>query len=216
MMTRKYRPAILIGLATAFLCGCQALKPVAANPQANATLAGDARSQELYLSVIEQLLQSGKYYAGLAHIDEFEHDYGKSPRATRLRGDAWLAIGDLAKAETEYASLTGTPLSAFGEHGLGSVAAKRADWQRAATYFQQAVAAQPTNVAFLDDLGGALSETGQMDGAEFALRKALELAPTDEDAKKELRALLEKTGRTNETDRIIAAAGDQVSAEANP
>jgi Flp pilus assembly protein TadD len=140
-------------------------------------VSSDERTRDLYLSVIEQLVQYEKYHAALAHIDEFEHLFGPSPRSRALRGDAWLALGEFAAAEKEYDAIVHGPLASVGQHGLGNVSAARENWPRAVTYFEEAVREQPTNTRFLTDLGHAYSEVGRDHDAEFALKQAQELSP---------------------------------------
>jgi tetratricopeptide (TPR) repeat protein len=171
---------LLVSLAGA---GCQTVNGRPAPPVAKAQpdLRKDQRTRELYLSIIAQLEQYEKYHAALAHIDEFERIYGTTPRSRGLRADAWLAIGELAKAETEYTAIVRGPLSGEGLHGLGRVAASQRDWSNAVTYFEQAVHEQPTNTRFLDDLGRAYSEVGRSNDAEFTFKKAGELSSVSPD-----------------------------------
>lgn len=148
------------------------------------------RERDLYLSVIGQLIEHGKYYAALAHLDEFQRLHGPLEASRRLRGDAWLAVGALENAEKEYAAITDGKLVGYGKHGLGRVAASRQDWTRAALHFEQAVNEQPTNTRFLGDFANALFELGRTNDAEFQLRKALELSPQDNEASQALRTML--------------------------
>lgn len=182
----------VVVLALVPLCGCQTTvvqtAPRAAEA-ASAALPSD-RERDLYLSVIGQLLDHGKFYAALAHLDEFERLHGAADSSHKLRGDAWLAVGALENAEVEYTAIAEGRLVGYGEHGLGSVAAAREDWPAASRHFERAVTQQPTNTRFLQDFASALFELGKVNDAEFQLRKALELSAADSPTSETLRAML--------------------------
>ena len=180
MISKRHKfDCAVLGLLLVGCAGCQtaSMAFTAAAPAAQTDPATDKRTQDLYLSVIEQLVQYEKYHAALAHLDEFERLFGASPQTHALRGDAWLALGDLKAAETQYDAIAQGPLAGAGQNGLGNVAAARKDWPQAVVYFEDAVKAQPTNIRFLRDLSQAYSETGRAADADFALKKAQELSP---------------------------------------
>jgi Flp pilus assembly protein TadD len=187
--------AVCLALAVA---GCQTIQPrsITSDTKSSADLKSDERARNLYLSVIEQLIQQEKYHAALAHLDEFERMYKGSPVIHRLRGDAWLALGDLPNAKREYTGISKGALAGYGKHGLGRVEAAQGAWPRASQFFGEAVREQPTNIRFLNDFGGALLEIGELSQAEFQLRKALELSPADETVKSNLEILLSRSGNT--------------------
>lgn len=180
MSTRpKLAATITLVLACLANAGCQTIggAPPPRAALSPTELRNDQRTRDLYLSIIVQLVQYEKYHAALAHIDEFERLYGATPRSRGLRADAWLALGELGNAEKEYSAIAKGPLAGVGRHGLGSVAAGRADWPAAVTYFEQAVREEPTNTRFLTDLSGAYLKVGRSNDADFALKKAQELSP---------------------------------------
>lgn len=200
MKKSSVRFAIAVALLLAVgVAGCQSMRsyPEAKGTESSTGLRPDERARSLYISVIEQLIQQKKYRAALAHLDEYERMYKASPVLHRLRGDAWLALGDHANAEREYLEIAEGTLAAYGKHGLGRIEAARQSWSSASAYFREAVREQPTNVRFLNDLGCALFEMGDVEQAEFQLRKALELAPDDEMVKGNL-ATLRLNGTTAE------------------
>lgn len=142
---------------------------------------GDMKENEedLYLSVIEQLVDADKAHAALAHLDEYEQRNGKTPLSRLLRGKASLATGDDDVAATEFAAITSTVLAAQGFNGLGRVAAIKSDWKTARENFIKAVAASPANAELLNNLGFAQLKSKQFDKAEETLLRARELAPND-------------------------------------
>jgi tight adherence protein D len=187
--------AVMAGLS-----GCQTpsgTTPHRADPTVR-PLEKDPRSAELYLSLIAQLNGNGEYYAALAHIDEFERLYGKTPRAAMLRGDALVDLGDLPNAEAAYTSIPDGVLPGDKQYGLGRVAAARSNWHGAVSYLEAAVAQQPTNVRFLNDLGCALYRVGRTEDALFALYKARELGPADAEVRYNLSVILAERGRSEE------------------
>jgi Flp pilus assembly protein TadD len=171
-------------------------------------LTDSAHTRAFYLSVIERLIGDGQAYAALAHLDEFDRAFGIVPQSQRLRGDAWLAVGDLAQAERSYAAITGAALAGYRLNGLGRIAAERRDWPRSADYFAQAVAAAPANAEFLNNLGGSLIYMARYDEAEFALRKARQLAPADDRVISNLLLLLAETDRPERLPEIFSDVDD--------
>jgi Flp pilus assembly protein TadD len=164
------------------------------------------RERDLYLSVIGQLINHGKFYAALAHLDEFERLHGPTEQSRKLRGDAWLAVGALDNAETAYTGIAEGRLAGYGEHGLGRVAAARDDWPTASRHFERAVTQQPTNTRFLQDFASALFEMGKVDDAEFQLRKALELSASDSATSETVRAML----ATHKSAELVRASATDV------
>lgn len=171
-------------------------------------LRDSAHTKSFYLSVIGQLIGNGQAYAAMAHLDAFDGKFGASALSQKLRGDAWLAVGDLTKAEQSYDAITGAALSGFRLNGLGRVAAATGDWPRSADYFADAVAAAPANPEFLNNLGSSLIHTGRFEEAEFALRKARQLAPADDRIASNLLLLLAKTGKTDRLKEIFSDVND--------
>jgi Flp pilus assembly protein TadD len=193
-----HRIALAAVLALMPLGGCQTTvvqTTPRATDAASASLPSD-RERELYLSVIGQLIEHEKFYAALAHLDEFERVHGATDGSHKLRGDAWVAVGALDNAEVEYTAIAEGRFAGFGEHGLGRVAAAREDWTSASRHFERAVGQQPTNTRFLQDFAGALYELGRMDDAEFQLRKALELSASVSPTNETLRTMLATRKRT--------------------
>jgi len=176
-------------------------------------LTDSAHTKTFYLSVIEQLIGDGQAYAALAHLDEYDRAFGVAPQSQKLRGDAWLAIGDPAQAERSYAAITDAALAGYRLNGLGRVAAERRDWPRSADYFAQAVAAAPANAEFLNNFGGSLIYMARYDEAEFALRKARQLAPADDRVISNLLLLLAETGRPERLPEIFSDVDDPIQVD---
>lgn len=65
-------------------------------------------------------------------------------------------------------------------------------------WFQAAVAADPNDLAALNDLGGALAARGQSDAAADCLKKVIAIDPTIANAHNNLGNLLRNKGQLNE------------------
>jgi Flp pilus assembly protein TadD len=134
-------------------------------------------SEGLYLALVGQMQDRGLYFASLAHISAFEKKYGATPDIELLRADALRETGQLADSDSAYRALLNTKLASLGYHGLGLLAARNADFATAVPALSQAVALDPTNVSFLNDLGFALLSDGQLNAARVPVAQAAELAP---------------------------------------
>jgi Flp pilus assembly protein TadD len=193
-MTKRTNTVFALSVAAMVIGACQTVHaPILQSPPALSVSEKKEQSRKLYLSVIEQLIQDGKAYAALAHLDEYGRSFGTDSPSQRLAADAWFVLGDLAKAEAGYRSVLTGAQSGHGEHGLGRVAAAHGDWMGARQHFDSAVKDEPTNSRFLNDLGCSLFHLNRLDEAEFTLRKAHELAPHDEEIAENIIILLAKT-----------------------
>jgi Flp pilus assembly protein TadD len=207
---RQICPAISLCVLAFALGGCQTTQHIPMIEPPPAVSEGEKleRSRSLYLSVIEELIQNGQAHAALAHLDEYERSYGPGPAPQRLRADAWFVLGDMTKAEAGYRSVLKGAQSGYGKHGLGRIAASRGDWTLAQQDFATAVGDRPTNPRFLNDLGCSLFRLGRLEEAEFALRKAHELAPRDEEIVDNILMLLAKSDGAARLDDVFSDVSD--------
>lgn len=164
-------PVIAAFLVSTLLAACAATPaPVRSVPDS---------SRMLHLELIGRMIEEGKPYAALAHLDAFEKAAGQHAQMHLLRGNALLDIGDAAAARTSFERLLGGPLAGFGHDGLGRVASAAGDVHAACAAFAAAVAEMPANPHFLSALGQSQIKCGTPEQGSFAIRKALELAPDD-------------------------------------
>jgi Flp pilus assembly protein TadD len=133
----------------------------------------------MYLGLIQRMQAEGLYYASLAHIDAYEHQYGASPESIVLRADALRATGQSAASATAYAQLLSTPFAARGHRGLGLLAGAAGDFPQAARELAEASRLEPTDATTLSDLGYALLREGEVAAARVPLLKAVELDTHD-------------------------------------
>ncbi len=131
--------------------------------------------KSVYLGLIGKMQEEGLYFASLAHIDVYEKRFGASPAMTLMRADALRETNQDAAAEQAYRSLAGTAVQARAYHGLGLIAGRRNDFAAAATAFQLAAGADPTNAQVANDLGYALMRTGALPEARVPVMQALQL-----------------------------------------
>lgn len=82
-------------------------------------------------------------------------------------GQGYLANGQLQEAEAQFTLVNSqAPAKPQGVYGLGLVAAKREDFEKAAGFFHQALELQPSNQEAKVELAYALANMGQVDDAE--------------------------------------------------
>jgi len=127
-----------------------------------------------------------------AAIDEIRKAVERNPRLPRLRvrlGGLLRGRGDNAGAEEAYRAVLKThPRSADAHVGLGYVHAARSHFAAAAESMRAAIAIAPTHQRF-SRLADWLARSGDLDGAEAALRKVIELVPHATAAPKRLAAI---------------------------
>ena len=172
------RALLLIVQAPALLVGCggnrAAYKQTPVEPALVEAVQDD---RGMYLGLLKQMQQQGAYYASLAHIDAFRQRFGDSPELRILQANALRDTGDDAAAGAIYRGLIKSPQAASAWHGLGLIAAGARDHEGARLALDNAVRADPLNVAYLSDLGYALLQAGQVEQARAPLAKAAELGP---------------------------------------
>ncbi len=170
-------------MALAGLAGCASKEQgYGVGPQAQAEMQMRDATRDpapdtpgMYLGLIQRMQAEGLYYASLAHIDAYEHQYGASPDSIVLRADALRATGQAAAASSAYAQLLDTPLAARGHRGLGLLAGASGDFHKAAAELGEASQLEPTDATMLSDLGYALLREGDVTAARVPLLKAVEL-----------------------------------------
>jgi Flp pilus assembly protein TadD len=177
----RYAPVTLLALAA--LAGCASKEQgYGVGPQAQAELQMREATKDpapdtpgMYLGLIQRMQAEGLYYASLAHIDAYEHQYGASPDSIVLRADALRSTGQSAASATAYTQLLTTPFAARGHRGLGLLAGASGDFPKAANELAEASQLEPTDATTLSDLGYALLREGEVAAARVPLLKAVEL-----------------------------------------
>lgn len=160
----------------------------------------------VYISLIQTMQEKGMFYASLAHIDAFENQYGVKPDIELLRGDALRNTNQSDAALAVYRTLIGGDAGARAQHGIGLIAAGKGDFATAIDALNHAVQLDPTNVAFLNDLGFAYLDSGQTAQARLPIAKAAELGPGSKKVVANLVLYLLLSGDTVRADEVIVRA----------
>ena len=137
----------------------------------------------------EAILQLGKTYYGEGEYDQAIASLERVPRGDSLGREAAFflglsayAHGDLAKAQSAFSLLASQlPLTEV-RNNLGVVAARRGD-KSSLEDFQKAVQADPNDPDYRFNLGLAYYRAGDLAAASRQLREALNIKPSDQEAK---------------------------------
>ncbi|WP_419816565.1 tetratricopeptide repeat protein [Glacieibacterium sp.] len=160
--------------------------------------------------MINDMRQSGRTHAALAHLDAFDLQYPRSNDAAVMRADCLVDIKAFVEAATIYRKLLKTETAAAAYAGLGRIEGLNDRWAGAVSEFGQAVARAPTSSTYLNDYGYALLKAGNLEQALFRTRQAAELAPTDVRARNNLILALSATGDAAGAAALLAAITDPV------
>lgn len=147
--------------------------------------------RKVKLDLIQQLMDKGKLFAALAHLDALR---SQSPQARYFRAEILRRTQRSRQAEPLYRELTRGCMAGKGYHGLGLIAGKRDNVAVALGFFQKAAHELPLDVRVRNDFGYALLLNGQYVQARNEFMTALELSGGDELIVTNLALLLILTG----------------------
>ncbi|WP_421862607.1 tetratricopeptide repeat protein [Parvibaculum sp.] len=166
----------------------------------------DASTSRLYLSVVNGLIEQGRYRAALAYLDQYAVQERKTPYFQQLHGEALLGTEQYEKATAAFSDLERTDLEPDGFNGVGRVKAAQGDWAGAVDYFQRAVNVRPSSAEFLNNLGYAQLCVGgeAVPAAEFNLRQAQELDPGSTSIRNNLVIALMMVGKDDQARRLLS------------
>jgi len=128
-------------------------------------------SQDLALSMADEMLADGRPHASLAHLEEMPDNLIQ----VRVRKAKVLRLIGSSDAEPLYRGLLGTCMAAEAEHGLGQLAADRGDKVQARQHLMRAARLAPTDEKVRNDLGVIYLELGDLEKARFEFLTAIEL-----------------------------------------
>jgi len=210
MVSRMFNGALL-GLAGILLTGCSQLasnwdlradnRTAAPLRNAQACEAEANPDQNVKLDLIRQLMDGGKLYAALAHLDANGSD---SFQSTYLRAEILRQTDRTEQAVSLYRKLLGGCLAGKGYHGLGLVAGRDNKISEAIDFLQKAAIELPLDVRVRNDLGYALLLDGQFEPARNEFLTALELDGGDLLAATNTVLLLLATGKEQEMQAFAA------------
>ncbi len=169
---------------------------------------------EIHADLIRQMLDSGQYYAALAHIEDQKRT-SHSNELTLLEADARSHLGQVAQADALYRQLLGTRYAPQAYHGLGRLYVKT-DLDGAIRNLRKAVEGAPTDVDFRNDLGYALMEAGRYTEAMTELSTAAELAPNQLKSQNNLIILMMLVGNKGSMERLEQLTHDSEGRETVP
>lgn len=163
--------------------------------------------QAVYRDLISRLLEQERYYAALAHIEAYKQESGETPELLLHEARALYGLELDGQAMALFLRLRDTRLDGEAYHGLGLIAARDGDLDRATDYFIRAVRLRPTNIAMRNDLGFALLRAGRFRDARLQLATAMELDPDNERARSNLIMMMMIQGDNERAEELAASAG---------
>lgn len=124
------------------------------------------------LEMVDTLMARGKNHAALAHLQE---SVQSNQEYWQRYGQLLAKNGDLQRASLVFTAMRDKCESGEAFHGLGMIALKQNNLDKALGDFETAVNLSPASAAVRNDYGYALLLAGQYDNAQYHLRTALEL-----------------------------------------
>lgn len=134
------------------------------------------------IEVGEQLMLAGQYESAFSVLDGIAEVQSTQPKALMAVGDSFLGANALLRAEAAYRQAGSIGPSHLAEIGLGKVALKRNEAERALYYFNTAIEKDPGNAEAWNGLGVAYDLSHNHTQAQDSYRQALALAPDYVDA----------------------------------
>ena len=210
---------MVLGSLLVLLAACASDKPagygLAPNGSARAELAPPTGSADrsspdtpgMYRALIERMQAQGLFFASLAHIAQFENQFGATPDSILLRARAQRETGQLDLSEQAYRGLIDTPRAAPAWHGLGLIAGARGDYAGAANALAEAARRAPTDAMVLNDYGYALLRAGNLDASRLPLAQAAELDAANPKIIANLAVYLRVTGEPARADAVMERGG---------
>ncbi|MDA8260800.1 MAG: hypothetical protein M0Z99_35065 [Betaproteobacteria bacterium] len=183
--------------------GAHVLPSQAADSSATAMnpCSGLSPREATQLVLIQNLLESGKPYAALAHLDASRM---KGNSVDYVRAQILRRIGREQEARSLYSSLLKTCLSGVGQHGLGLVDADAGRLDAAVRHLREARLALPADAGIRNDLGYVLLLDGHYRKAQQQFLTALDLSPGKRKAAVNLALALLLNGETDRAGQVAS------------
>lgn len=124
------------------------------------------------LDLIEQLMAGGRLHAALAHLDNLD---SQSLHARYLRAEILRQTGRTDNAEQLYETLLDTCMQGQGHHGLGLIAGRQQQLDKASQQLAQAARLLPVDARVRNDYGYVLLLKGELPAARAEFLTAMEL-----------------------------------------
>lgn len=212
-------------LAIILFTACAGQAEAAASASvSSADAALDAPAQKnLYLGIINGLVQQKRYAAAIAFLDDYATKQAPDARYEMLRGDAMLGAGRHDEAVNAYTAALGYGAQAPAYNGIGRAMSQQKRWAEATRNFRRASSLDPTNPEYLNNVGyaelqqeqpnaaaavGDLSQAHELEPGSPLIRNNLILAVAMNQDQAQYTALLNSIGDPKErTDVARFAAG---------
>ncbi|MCC2655383.1 MAG: hypothetical protein K0Q76_491 [Panacagrimonas sp.] len=201
-----------IGLMAASLAvGCA----TATRRQMDRTIDESVRSdtpesrREVHAELIRGMIDSGQYYAAIAHVQAQVQQGGPTQQLQLLEAEARRRLGQNTEAQAIYRELLKSrDYQADAYYGLGLISAKT-DLRTGVWQLQQAVQRRPADPDMRNDLGYALILSRRYREAlnELATAVELEAGRAESKARNNLVLLMIVTGDEPAVRRIVSETG---------
>ena len=135
-----------------------------------------ARKQDLL--PVEQAMERNDYAQAIALLDE--KIAGKPPNSSdlnKLKGEIWLAAGDVARAQEVYQRVLAIRDMPWAQLGLGKTLYLGKRYEEALNVFQTLIENHGQYAAAFDWMAKTYKCLDQMDAAQKALQRAAEISP---------------------------------------
>lgn len=194
-------------VATVALAACAApQKPAGGSDRALLDAArGPEENRRLHTDLVQKMIDQDRLYAGLAHLEAQEKEFGSSLELRLLRAEILRRLGRTSEAETLYEGLLNTRYAGRAQHGLGLIYAQR-NLELGTRYLRRAVELRPTDARIRNDLGYALMRQGELEEARLHLATAFQLDNGAELSRNNYILLLLLEGREAEARRVATKA----------
>jgi Flp pilus assembly protein TadD len=165
--------------------------------------------REVHTDLIRGMLDTGQYYAAIAHVQTQIQQSGSTPQLRLFEAEARRRLGQNAEAQAIYRDLLKSrDYQADAYYGLGLISSKT-DLRTSVWQLQQAVQRRPTDPEMRNDLGYALMLSRRYKESlnELATAVELEAGKPDSKARNNLVLLMLVTGDEPAVKRLVRETG---------
>jgi tight adherence protein D len=171
-----------------------------------------ASESDLYLGVVNGLIQQGRYEAAIAFLAQYQKSQPPSPRYYKLVGDALSGAGRYDEAVASYRQALKSDYAPEAYNGIGRTLSLRGSWAEAAENFRKAATLNPSNATYLNNFGYAQLKQN-FHGPELApvvreLERAHELDPGSAVIRNNLALALALSGAKDEYRDFLQTIAD--------
>jgi Flp pilus assembly protein TadD len=210
---RSRSPALLIAclLGATLASGCATATRRQMDKVVDESVRSDTPEsrREIHAELIRGMIDSGQYYAAIAHVQAQVQQGGTTPQLQLFEAEARRRLGQTTEAQALYRELLKSrDYQAEAYYGLGLISAK-SDLKTGVWQLQQAVQRRPADADMRNDLGYALILSRRYREAMNELSTAVELEAgrTESKARNNLVLLMLVTGDEPSVQRVVRETG---------